>query len=47
MFADFAEVQAAMTPVGADVIITDNPANTVSVKNVLMANLGADDFMFF
>ena len=47
MFADFAAVQEAMTQTGADVVITsDATGDTVTVKNVVMANLGADDFLF-
>ena len=44
IFADFAAVQAAMTQVGADVLITVDGSNTVTLKTVTLANLGADDF---
>jgi Ca2+-binding RTX toxin-like protein len=44
IFADFAAVQAAMTQVGADVLITVDASNTVTLKSVTLSNLGADDF---
>jgi serralysin len=47
VFDDFAEVQAAMVQVGADVVITANGGHTVTLLNVLKQNLGADDFTFF
>ena len=44
VFADFAAVQAAMSQVGADVLITFDASNTVTLKSVTLSNLGADDF---
>jgi len=44
IFADFAAVQAAMSQVGADVLITVDASNTVTLKSVTLSNLGADDF---
>ena len=44
IFADFAAVQAAMSQVGADVLITVDASNTVTLKSVSLSNLGADDF---
>jgi hypothetical protein len=46
VFASFAEVQAAMTQVGANTIITDDANNRITLTGVAMANLGADDFRF-
>jgi Ca2+-binding RTX toxin-like protein len=47
VFSDFAVVQAASAQVGADVVITKDASNNITLKNVLLANLNADDFMFF
>jgi hypothetical protein len=46
VFASFAEVQAAMQQVGANTIIADGAGNSVTLSNVAMANIGADDFRF-
>ena len=52
VFASFADVQAAMEQVGADVVITrpsetdPNEADTITLTNVLLGNLGVDDFKF-
>jgi Ca2+-binding RTX toxin-like protein len=46
IFANFAAVQAASAQVGADVVITASPTDTVTLKNFNLANLGADDFRF-
>ena len=46
IFADFAAVQAASAQVGADVVITKSPADTITLKNYNLVNLGADDFRF-
>lgn len=45
-FANFAAVQAAATQVGADVVITLNAANTITLQNMTLANLNAGDFLF-
>jgi hypothetical protein len=46
MFADFASVQSHMKQVGADTVITYDPANTITLQNVQTANLHAGDFLF-
>jgi Ca2+-binding RTX toxin-like protein len=46
VFANFAAVQAASAQVGADVVITASPTDTITLKNYTLANLGADDFRF-
>jgi Ca2+-binding RTX toxin-like protein len=46
IFANFAAVQAASAQVGADVVITASPTDTITLKNYNLANLGADDFRF-
>ena len=40
-------VLAAATQVGDDVVITKDAGNTITLENVLKANLSADDFSFF
>jgi Ca2+-binding RTX toxin-like protein len=45
IFADFAAVQAASQQVGSDVVITADAANTITLKNVILANLHQDDFL--
>jgi len=45
VFADFASVLAAATQVGADTVITHG-GNTLTLKNVALANLHQDDFQF-
>jgi Ca2+-binding RTX toxin-like protein len=46
IFANFAAAQAATAQVGADVVITASPTDTITLKNYTLANLGADDFRF-
>jgi Ca2+-binding RTX toxin-like protein len=46
LFADFAHVQSAMHQNGAHVQIDYDLNNFVTVQNVAVANLGADDFRF-
>ena len=46
LFGDFEGVRAASKQVGADVVITVDTSNTMTLKNVLLSNLHADDFMF-
>jgi Ca2+-binding RTX toxin-like protein len=46
IFVNFAAVQAASAQVGADVVITASPTDTITLKNYNLANLGADDFRF-
>jgi len=38
-------VQAHMTQVGSDVVITYDGSNDVTVKNMLTADFGAGDFI--
>jgi len=45
-FTNFAEVQAAMTQVGADVRITLDSTDTILIQNTTIAQFGADDFTF-
>lgn len=46
IFANFSAVLAAASQVGADTLITYDSNNTVTLKNVTMTNLNADDFTF-
>lgn len=46
MFADFEAVLAAASQVGSDTVIAFDAANTVTLKNVILANLNADDVRF-
>ncbi|MFC3321665.1 calcium-binding protein [Mesorhizobium cantuariense] len=46
VFDDFASVLAAATQVGADTVITHDPGNVLTLKNVALANLHQDDFQF-
>ena len=46
IFANFAAVQAASAQVGNNVIITKDVSNSITIENVQLANLNADDFMF-
>lgn len=46
VFADLSAVLAAATQVGADTVITYDADNTITLKNVTMSNLHADDFRF-
>ena len=41
-----AQVQAAMQQVGANTIIVHDEDNTITLNNVAMASLAADDFRF-
>lgn len=45
-FASFSDVQAHMTQSGADVIITLDAQDFLTLHNVLMSNLHASDFLF-
>ncbi|WP_068878075.1 MULTISPECIES: endonuclease/exonuclease/phosphatase family protein [unclassified Phenylobacterium] len=45
-FASFEAVQAASSQVGADVVITLNAANTITLQNVTLASLNSGDFLF-
>lgn len=45
-FASFGAVQAAAVQSGADVVITLNAANTITLANVTLASLNAGDFLF-
>lgn len=46
VFATFAAVQSASTQVGADVNITFDASNVVTVKNITLASLTSADFLF-
>ncbi len=46
IFANFAAVQTASQQVGSDVLITVDASNTILLKNVTLANLHQDDFLF-
>jgi Ca2+-binding RTX toxin-like protein len=46
IFADFASVRAASQQVGATVVITADLSNSITLNNVQLANLHANDFMF-
>lgn len=46
VFADLSAVLAAATQVGADTVISYDADNTITLKNVTMSNLHADDFRF-
>ncbi|WNZ53668.1 hypothetical protein QT397_01280 (plasmid) [Microbulbifer sp. MKSA007] len=46
VFADFDEVIAATSTNGADTVITLDADNSVTLKNVSLADLHADDFQF-
>jgi Ca2+-binding RTX toxin-like protein len=46
LFADFAHVQVAMHQDGLHVRIDVDPTNFLTVQNILVGNLGADDFRF-
>jgi serralysin len=45
-FDTFAEVMAAATQVGTDVVITIDATDTITLTNVLKTALVADDFLF-
>jgi Ca2+-binding RTX toxin-like protein len=46
VFSSFAEVQAAMQQVGADVVISVDAANSLTLRSVSLASLTPDDFLF-
>jgi Ca2+-binding RTX toxin-like protein len=46
VFADFASVRAASEQVGANVVITADLSNTITLNNVQLSSLHANDFMF-
>ena len=46
VFADLQAVLAAATQVGADVLITADANNTLTLKSVVLSSLHADDFRF-
>ncbi|MCA1492218.1 hypothetical protein I6F11_14935 [Ensifer sp. NBAIM29] len=46
LFTDFEAVLAAASQVGSDTVIAFDAANTVTLKNVTLANLHADDVRF-
>lgn len=46
VFTDLTAVLAAASQVGADTLISYDANNTITLKNVTMANLHADDFRF-
>lgn len=43
-FATYANIVAASTQVGADVVITVSPSDTITIKNWTLSKMGADDF---
>jgi hypothetical protein len=47
LFADFADLQAHMHQVDDDVVISDRDNNTLIIRDIDLAQLGADDFSFF
>ena len=46
VFTDFAAVQSHMVQSGADVVITVDASDTITLKNVTVASLTAADFTF-
>ncbi|WP_046866989.1 M10 family metallopeptidase C-terminal domain-containing protein [Microvirga massiliensis] len=46
LFADFTDLQAAMTQVGADVVIAIDVAHQVTLRKVTLSRLDASDFLF-
>jgi Ca2+-binding RTX toxin-like protein len=46
VFADFASLQQHMAQVGADVVITLDATDTVTLQNVALSSLSAQDFLF-
>lgn len=46
VFADWAHLLAASTQVGADTVITVDPANSITLTGVSLTALAADDFKF-
>ena len=46
VFSSYASVIAAASQVGADTLITVDTNNTLTLKNVVVSSLHADDFAF-
>ncbi len=46
LFADFAAILAGSSQVGSDTVITFDASNKITLQNVVMSNLVADDFRF-
>jgi serralysin len=46
IFADFADVQGNMQQVGNDVVITYDADNTITLQNMTVGSLSANDFLF-
>jgi Ca2+-binding RTX toxin-like protein len=46
LFSTFAAVQAAMTQEGANVVLTYDMSNKITIKNATVANFNQDDFRF-
>ena len=46
LFADFATVMSHAEQVGANTVITLDAANTITLNNVTLSNLNANDFLF-
>ncbi len=46
LFADFSAIQSHLSVVGADVVITLDPADTITLKGLSPASLTASDFLF-
>jgi len=46
VFASFAQVQAASSQQGSDVLINAGGGNMVLIENVLLSDLTASDFLF-
>lgn len=47
IFFNFSDAMAHATQQGADVVLYENADTTMTLKNVTLAQLGADDFAFF
>jgi Ca2+-binding RTX toxin-like protein len=46
LFFDFADIIAHASQVGANTVITLDSANSITLNNVTLANLNANDFLF-
>jgi hypothetical protein len=46
IFKNFSALSGAMEQAGADVVITGTGSDVLTIKNVKLASLGADDFLF-
>jgi voltage-gated potassium channel Kch len=46
VFSSFSQIAAATHQVGANVVIAVSPTDTITLTNVAIANIGADDFRF-